>query len=244
MERIGLDENFIQIVDSSGKIIGYGGNQKWFSDSLLCNVKGQGCGVIAAVDVLFYLEGKRRIPFSGYAKKVDEFVGKNIFARLFMAGDHAVGILPLQMAAFINTRLDSLAGIGGEGKLCRFKWNGIKGHQDLYKNIRRMLENNIPVICSIYAWRKKLKLYKFDEKQHRFVDNYLQLQNGGRGHLLVNNHYVTITGVIEDTGKYAHGRMLEISSWGEKYYIDYDEYISFSGKSIISKYCSNILIFS
>ena len=40
---------------------------------------------------------------------------------------------------------------------------------------------------------------------------------------LVSGHYVTVTGMLVDEVK--KQTMLEISSWGKKYYINYDEYI-------------------
>ena len=50
-------------------------------------------------------------------------------------------------------------------------------------------------------------------------DSYY-LENKGKE--FVEDHYVTVTGAIENRIK--DNVILEISSWGEKYYIDFDEY--------------------
>ena len=52
------------------------------------------------------------------------------------------------------------------------------------------------------------------------------------------DHYVTITGIIES--KEDNITLLEISSWGKKYYIRYDEYRNFV-KKCDNFYFSNIL---
>jgi hypothetical protein len=38
----------------------------------------------------------------------------------------------------------------------------------------------------------------------------------------INSHYVTVTGIIKDDS--AKAILLRISSWGNQYYIKYDEY--------------------
>lgn len=58
--------------------------------------------------------------------------------------------------------------------------------------------------------------YKFDSSTGEYV--------GATGE--VNSHYVTVTGLIEQ--KQEDGstrRMVEISSWGKVYYVDYDQYL-------------------
>jgi len=35
--------------------------------------------------------------------------------------------------------------------------------------------------------------------------------------------------------------MIEIASWGKRFFIDYDEYLEYVNGSAISEYCSNIL---
>ena len=44
-----------------------------------------------------------------------------------------------------------------------------------------------------------------------------------------NSHYVVATAIYEqEQADGSYRRMVEVSSWGERYYIDYDEYLDFS----------------
>ena len=45
----------------------------------------------------------------------------------------------------------------------------------------------------------------------------------------IKSHYVTVTGMLDDN---IQGKIyLEISSWGKKFYIDFDEYCKFVEKN-------------
>ena len=73
-----------------------------------------------------------------------------------------------------------------------------------------MISRDIPVVWSLYSHNRTIKLYlKTDDGRYSFSG------------LTVNNHYVTATAVMED-GTCNHSRMIEISSWGKRYYIDFD----------------------
>ena len=43
----------------------------------------------------------------------------------------------------------------------------------------------------------------------------------------MNGHYATITGLLIDNVK--GQTMLEISSWGKKFYVNFDEYLDYVG---------------
>ena len=233
MQQISLNDNFIKVtgVDASGS---YGGNQGWFVDSAFGNLSRQGCGVIAAVDTMLYLIGKNEAAIESYSKIVSDFCHERRLSRFFMKeisirkygnNSFAIGIIPIQMSGFINKRMKAY------GIKKRFKWNGIHGHKDMYQKMKAMISMNNPVIWSLYSPKRMLKLYIRTDSADGFLYS-------GQS---VNNHYVTATAILEGYVP-EHPRMIEISSWGKRYYIDYDEYLKYVGKSLISGYCSNIFI--
>lgn len=230
MKQISLKKNFINVYGRrQGRT--FGGSQDCFSDDRWGNLKRQGCGIIAAVDTLVYLTGRQEISVEDYDKEVARFRAERRLSGLFMReffpsksgrGSFAIGIVPYQMVGFLNNnRFCQANGIS-------LKWNGICGHKGMYQKMKEMLEDDIPVIWSLYSWNKQIKLYtKVDDE---FIDAGVS----------VNSHYVTATGIIEGLTA-SHQRMIEVSSWGKCYYIDYDEYLEYVGKSLISGYCSNII---
>ena len=87
-----------------------------------------------------------------------------------------------------------------------------------------MLDKNYPVTFSIgpvgddcgiwfYDW-----IPKDDDKYNFEVQSYPYIVNG---------HYATITGLLIDNVK--GQTMLEISSWGKKFYVNFDEYLDYVG---------------
>ena len=231
MNQISLSENFIQVADKAGGP-SFGGNQGWFSGDKFGNLSRQGCGVIAAVDTLLYLSGCYDNSFEKYSHEVDGFCQNRRLAKLFMKEisfrkydnfSFAIGILPIQISGFLNRQMKSA------GRKIHFKWNGIHGHRDLFFKMKSMISRNIPVIWSLYSHGKQIKLY-VKNPADRFVYSGIT----------VNNHYVTATAVYEACSK-EYPRMIEISSWGKRYYIDFDEYLEYVGNSLINKYCSNII---
>ncbi len=245
MERIGLEEKYIEVVDDEGKA-SYGGSQNWFEGIQSCNISGQGCGLIAAVDTALYIANRRTISKREYLNIVRDYVSKRFFIRLFLheflfgnskEGGYAIGILPIQMIRYLRRNLR------GNGCEYSLKWNGRNGHVNMYEKMRDMLSQNIPVIWGLYSKGNSLKLYKYNKERQLFVDNYLTLDDGRLGHNTTNSHYVTATGIVEQADADRYRRMIEISSWGQRFYIDYDEYLNYVGQSQINNYCSNILLF-
>ena len=220
MDRIGLNTNYIQVVDVDGTA-SYGGSQLWFKEESL-DIYRQGCGVIAAVDACLYMTKTYRITRTAYIGLVDDFIKHRFLMRLFLKGKRfAIGVVPAQITSYLNAGhffTDSH----------RFIWNGRHGHIHMYDSLKEMLIDEIPVIWGLYFVGKTIRLYTCDSQGH-LVDTGQK----------INNHYVTVTGVLEDTD--SHIRIIEVSSWGKRYYIDYEEYLQCCGKSLISGYCSNIV---
>ncbi len=226
MKKIGLEKAYIKIEKSAPNNTSCGGNQELFKNTEMAYVVNQGCGLIAVLDTVLYLSGTNKITFDEYNSLVKKFISSYPLAKYFMQEfkiknkTTAVGILPSQICKHLNVNTP-----------LHFKWNGLCGHKDMYEKIKRMLERDIPVIWAIYSPKGKLAFYRFDEKK----DSYIEASR-------VNNHYITAIGIIEKLDKSGKLlRMIEISSWGKRYFINYDEYLGFVGHSVIARYCSNIV---
>lgn len=232
MNQISLNNKFINVVQTAREP-SFGGNQGWFVEKSFGNMASQGCGVISAVDTLLYINGINNPTLEKYSNEVERFCRERKFAKLFMNEikirkyDNRVislGIIPIQMSGFLNHMMKAI------GKPFRFRWNGKHGHKDMYQKMKYMLSNDIPVTWSLYAFGRQIRMYHMSMDCQDFV--YADIS--------VNSHYVTVTGIIEGFST-AHPRMIEVSSWGKRYYIDYDEYLEYVGKSLINAYCSNIM---
>ena len=219
-----LKGQYIQIVDEQGKIIGNGANQEWFSDSSWCNVKGQGCGIIESLDACYHISGDNRIDREEYAKRIESFLKCIPLSKLYMHkffGKYSVGITPWQICRYINHCL--------KGKY-KARYNGLYGHEKMLDKMEEMLENDIPVIWSLYRMGKKIRLYTYNSVKGEYV-----------AAAYTNSHYVNAISVIHDACD-VHKTMIKISSWGKLYYIDYDEYLEYVGDSFLSSVCSNIIL--
>ena len=224
MSKISLSENYIQVTDELGHKIGFGGNQNWFSKEPWNNISGQGCGMIAAMDFSLYVTGARFIELPEYQKLSEGFIKRNPFVNFsmheFSKAGFSLGVLPRQICRYIN---HSCPGI-------KASWDGVHGHKDMLEKMKAMISEDIPVIWAIYRFNRRLPLYDWDSRNNAYTIIGT-----------TNSHYVNAISVIENPELPVHKIMIEISSWGRQFFIDYDEYLEFVGSSILSRYCSNIV---
>ena len=89
--------------------------------------------------------------------------------------------------------------------------------QQMLRVMRKMLKEDIPVILAVgpntpLVFRGKgIPFYTWKEKKEFILSNNSS----------VHSHFVVVTGILG----FKHKRiMLQISSWGQEYYIDYEEY--------------------
>ncbi|MBP5324943.1 MAG: hypothetical protein J6Y86_05540 [Pseudobutyrivibrio sp.] len=232
MERISLQNEYVSVIREGQQTDSCGGNQNWFRGTPLEYAANQGCGMIAAVDVANFIQNRNRMSYDEYEKCIRRFLKQHPFTKLFLhefrknsKSVFAIGILPNQISRFLNR--------GGRqaGQHARFKWNGIHGHKNMYEKIKAMIKENLPVVWAIYSRKGRLNLYRFNSA----TGKYEVVAS-------TNNHFVTAIAVEESLENQKLRRMIEVSSWGKRFYIDYDEYLEFVGNSLISKYCSNIMV--
>jgi len=205
-ERFLLKNKYISVNNS------YGGSQTYFrEDKGLLNhnrVKG-GCGVIAILDVVLYLSGNTAISNTSSYKKLFKQTSRNI---LWIPVSFGINFVQETLGLFNCLRKNNIS------KRCRWCFSLSK----MYERIENMIKNDTPVILCIpkpiSIGNKKGRKYVLP-----FYDNNLNVISGASG------HYVVVTGIYEDTT--TSQIYLSISSWGRKYYIGLDDFISYSKKT-------------
>lgn len=231
MQMLGLKSNYIKVLEEDGGI-SFGGNQGWvIKDGTAKRSKNNiirafGCGLISAVDILSYLEQKENaegektddaeeyISLEHYREKINEF------ERIHFHVSYWLGIPGTRLARKMNRffRKKKLP--------YRAKW-GMSGKK-LLPRLKEMLDADIPATLGVgpgFFRKDRLGLYvtKLDKGGEIEYGN-LRYSIKRRG--TTKDHYVTVTGIIEDDER----TLLEISSWGRKYYIDYNEYTAYVKK--------------
>lgn len=192
-------------------------------------IRKYGCGLIGLADLLIYL-GKETAGQAPERKNGAEDRTENAgLAALFSAGggsEAAYRELVRRLDA-ADARVRGALGLNGfamarafnrlaarEGLRFSARWS--VPEEKLLAELRRMLDGNIPAVFSIgpnlVPWRKNagVNFYADPEKKDPHV-------------LRVRDHYVTVTGLAETGDR----RMLRISSWGQTYYVDFDEYLQY-----------------
>ena len=178
--------------------VSYGGSQM-FSDSAL--IRGAGCGPVAALDLLRYLEGRSAPqPLDEYQRELAKLCRFNfpLIPKRGVSGPLlALGINNL----FLSKRLPYVA---------LWVLSGAK----LWARIEEQLTRDLPVILSIGPNFPAI----WEKERLRF---YVKCADGSfLPAVATKSHYVTVTGMDE--------AWLRISSWGREYYIkraEYDEFV-------------------
>ena len=190
--------------------VSYGGSQS-FSESKVMHHCG--CGVVAALDWLLYLQKREKPHYVSFLPK-EEVLPKERYTELLQTLSHKylpmvypTGINGLVLAAgmnwlFLRERLPYRA-------VWRMSRNG------LWSGMKDMLARDLPVILSVGPNFPRLLSGK--EKAMLYRQN-------GQGALYpatgISAHYMTVTAL--------DGEWLRLSSWGREYWLSieaYEEYI-------------------
>lgn len=215
----------------------YGGSQMWFSDDHWYSkdyiLHNYGCGTIATADMFLYLalsNNALQTPETELALKcLDHAYYDNYIAFVRKINDRytktrrVIAVLGPKVASAINSYAKAY-GIG-----MKASWKLKLSYYDMYEMIEEMLSRDIPVILSIgpntpCVWGKKgIPFYERKEIEYQSSTTkdgkpyYYKIVKPN-----ISGHYVTVTGIVKDD--IAGLIMLRISSWGEQYYINYEEY--------------------
>ena len=248
-------------VDSS-----FGGDQTWFENIERKwkgkAIKGYGCGLIGAADVLLYTLGKTCVLDDKKDSDSKDSNGKDGNNKDSNSKDvnnkNKNDNVPISMDEYMSyicslekRYFHILPKLGLSGILMAlginmYFWLNRKkikeetGHSyrarwavrpsKLLDRIKEMLENDIPVIISIgpgFFHKEKVKFYRMEQRDKKVIFKPVTK---------TKDHYVTVTGLVES----AEVTMLEISSWGRRYYVNWNEYKEFVKKND-NYYFSNIL---
>lgn len=220
MARIaGLAGPYIKIRRNKNGVITYGGDQGFFAgapkDSEDERKRSIGCGMVAFGDLLLYLAGQD----SGYcfeeiSSYVNQILPEQSYKDYFNYIYGFLGGLPAKHS-------NGLSGFrlqGGFNRMARSrKWRlragwGFSGKK-IYHRMVEMLNRDIPVILCV-----PVILFKRDKEQG--IPFYKKEENEYHKACTVSAHYVMVTEMIKEN----EDLYLVISSWGQKYYINWKEY--------------------
>ena len=234
----------------------YGGSQMWYQQTdwywdLENRTRGNGCGVIAAVNMYLYMTGQTEVTQAEFKALVDEYFnagdydGENFVVRGATSGARKAavkgftGATPEQIEDFIERMC---AKYPDKPVTVQVEWDWGKGMEDDYETMKANLSNDTPVVWAWFDWNngvfggnEKLQLYYYYDYTGQYEKQNYKDPNTGeqkdRG--CSPSHYVTVTAIYEvvnDDGSVR--RMIEVSTWGEKVYVDYDEYIALCGQDV------------
>ncbi len=195
----------------------YGGNQSWWSGEKN-NVSNYGCGIIAMSNMELYINDCNEVyTYQEYKDYANKRMQEQYSLRKIPFG--AYTLLTNVMEKGLKEKLQ-------ENNInSSVEWAKTYSSEHAKAMIEAMLRCDIPVVASYYKKEiiddyiffkeEKLKYYSLNE-------NECKMNYAGK----IGSHYFTITGIVEiyDGNRYVkYGR---ISTWGEEYYINLDEYTS------------------
>ncbi len=235
-EEIGLSRKEYINIEYHNNFVSYGGNQKWFPGT---SIEELGCGVIASCDILIYLglahyntysftpmilyNEDGSIKYNPYRDFV-LFYFENYYMPINELSSRGT-IVASEMEKYLNnyginasvswSNFDAFT-------TTRFLFNYIlsdyneklESDKELYNQIIKMLKNDIPVMLSIGSSVN-------NGEGIPFYSTIIQCERGISNNYY-SDHYVTITAVYYDD--IANDYYLEISSWGKKYYVSFNQY--------------------
>ncbi|MBR3515958.1 MAG: hypothetical protein IKO10_06550 [Lachnospiraceae bacterium] len=187
-----------------------------------------GCGVMAMTDLELYLTTQNagyQAPYqtisynstNGNISKADymsyaEFNRDNVYLLMATPVDDIVGVIPTDMVMGIENYLKK-----NNHPYQQAVWAPTLSKTGMISRIETMISNGIPVVFSYHSFIEDIRMYGSDKDAITMGDNKLQSPR---------SHYMTIIGYtkyLRDNGK-DYGYILKVESWGNIYYINYDEY--------------------
>ncbi len=230
----GLRKPYIRVQRNNGEIT-YGGDQGFFRGgspgSAEALKSAMGCGVVAFGDLLLYFGNENadmEIPenkcyvnrvnqeaaYCQYYNSIYDYLG-GVSARNGISGIRLMMRFN-RLARRQHWKMRAVWGIGA---------------RRIYGRIEEMLSQDIPVILCI-----PMMLLKKDKKDG--VVFYCR-SDEWKKETTVSAHYVTATGIVQEYG--SREVFLEISSWGKKYYINWNEYEKLIRTHFLGTILGNIL---
>lgn len=226
------NQEFFSVDCEDGKS-SYGGNQNWVPyarpGTRAYDINNWGCGLVSGSDILLYLAKQDYKYTTALTRAVKKNSAKLYDKDSYMDYLYAMDKKYLRVRGNLGVLGNFLAsGINAYGRDydLKLKATWCTSKKKMYKRIIEMLKADIPVTLSMGPIKEEKNGVVFCNWDKSFKgDKYKFVPRKGK---LVSSHYVTVTGILENGVK--GETMLEISSWGTKYYINYDEYLYFIEK--------------
>ncbi len=232
----GITGEYIQVRREEKGIVTYGGDQGFFRGAAASSVddrkRRMGCGIVALGDLLLYLAARDPV----YCMQENEsYVNRILSQQEYMTYYNSiykrVGGLPAGksngLSGFrLQRTFNRMARL--EGWKLHALW-GFSGKK-LYGRMVEMLSRDIPVILCV-----PLLLFSRDPKQE--IPFYKKTEGQYHKVCSVSAHYVVVTEILEEQ----EGIFLGISSWGVKYYINWNAYDRLLRKAFLGTILGNIL---
>ncbi len=240
-----LESGYLQIQRSDGSL-SRGGNQGWWADKASSiaplnyhdfsrdkyyRLMTMGCGVIAMNDIELYLAQQNawsnaNIAANGVIAESDyrNYVEKNFDAAYRIPGDYLhynTGLQPWDMEDGLKNFLTV-----NQSAYRSVKWAphciDFSQKELVLADIETMLGNNVPVVFSYYTFDKGSDLVLFHSLDAAKNRDYEAQDNR-----FINGHYMTIIGLYKyvNEEECENEYILKVLSWGEVYYIRYEEYV-------------------
>lgn len=216
MEEHTLKGEYISVLNDGR--LSYGGSQRWSDSPIL---RGYGCGVIAALDLLLYLARQREVgsaqstlaggpvPWTLYDRWARQL------SRRYMPAVPPVGTNGWAIALGLN------AVFLRQGIPLRASW-GVSRDR-LWTRMGELLDRDVPVILSIgrnfpRVWRNVETAF------------YTPGRESGPPACSTNAHFVTVTAMDEG--------YLTVSSWGHPYRLSREEFDAYRREASASLLCT------
>ena len=195
---------------------------------MLANI---GCGLIAICDVLLYLDVNN---VNGIYNQMNNDYDYQKYMKYLYTLSTEFPVFPVagELSVQFPSELESYISNCYE-KDYNISFNYSDDCEKCYSEIRKMIKNNIPVIMSFdNTEHKAYNIFLKDnldiELSLYTTENFIDFKE----EQCVKSHYMVITGIVEYSddviGLRSDGRtfdnMLQVSSWGRKYYISSDDY--------------------
>ncbi len=232
----GLTRQYIQVKREKTNTVSYGGDQGFFREASGSaedeRKKRLGCGIIAFCDLLLYLAGTDPVYQIQEIKRYsDRMLTESEYKACFNFIYEFLGGLPKKgskgLSGFrLSRKFNRMAGDKNWKLKAIWGWSGRK----LFQRMTRMLERDIPVILCI-----PMMLFKKDKGKGAAF--YKKEEKTYRRACTVSEHYVVVTEIIEEK----EGIYLGVSSWGEKYYVNWKEYEELIHTHFLGTILGNIL---
>lgn len=225
-EQFLTNRDYVKIVDDAGAA-SFGGSQRWFLDASYASDKtmaGVGCGSIAAADFMLYTSATHtdmgssparavlRDAAGAYLKSSYMPFAADVFAR-YARPAPGLGTTGTALARGLNRYFRDYA------IAHRAEWRFAMSGDAMLRKISDMLARDLPVITVIPAFTRLLRKKMLPMRSSLVAPRTAAFR--GTNYDKLAGHFIVITALRKGVDD---APVLEVSSWGRRYFINYADY--------------------